>query len=268
MIWWVFLVPLLLSSCKGEDEKAVSSVRAEPVVRKSSQIEFALKAPVQKRRAAYPWEHKLSGKHTKITKEHFRCKGSFASPIRTVVGKNGETARYFDCGGVDRHSLYVKEGKEFIYPVLLDLLNYIQTKSGHKVIVTSGYRCPDHNTYVDPSPQNAASKHMIGAAVTFYVQGLEADKVMPLITKFYQERYPDQKEFIEFERYNKSDTDVTTAPWKNKELFIKLYKPGEGRNPDNSHPFAYLALQVRYDLAREQKVVFTWDEAFRSYLRK
>lgn len=269
MIWFCLcIIPLLLTACKSDDREALAVVRAEPVVRKSEQKDYTLKAPAQKKAPLYPWDQKLAGKHTKISKEHFRCKGSFANPVRTVVQKDGTIGRYFDCGGVDRHSLYLKEGKEFIYPILLDLLNYVQKATGHKVIVTSGYRCPDHNAYVDSSPQNSTSKHMMGAAVTFYVQDYDNQKVIDVIMKYYEQRYPSQKELNHFERYAKNDTDVSTPPWMNKEIFIKLYKKEEGRSPDNSHPFPYISLQVRHDLARDQKVVYSWDEAFRSYLRK
>ena len=236
--------------------------KAEPVVRKNSQKEYVLKEPVAKRAPIYPWDKKGPSKYTKITKEHFRCKGSFANPVRTVVQKNGSLERYFDCGGMDRHSLYLKEGQEYIYPVLLNLLNYIQEVSGHKVIITSGYRCPDHNAYVDPA--NHSSKHMVGAAVTFYVQDFDIQKVVLLIQKYYAQN----KELSSFERYTKNDTDCSTPPWMNKEVYVKLYMGSEGRNPDNGHPFPYLSLQVRHDMIRDKKVAYSWEEAFRSYLRK
>lgn len=261
MRWWFIFLPLLLFGCQSKEEP--KKAQAEPVVRKSSQQDYALKPAIAKPPPRYPWGQ---GQFTRITKEHFRCKGSFANPVRTVIDKKGTPNRYFDCGGVDRHSLYLRDGKEFIYPILIDILNYLQTKTGRKVIVTSGYRCPDHNAYVEPA--SPASRHMIGAAVTFYVQDTDPDKVVSLIMTYYKERYPDKKEFTDFERYTKNDIDVSTPPLHNKEIFIKLYKKGEGRNPDNTHPFSYLSLQVRYDKERDQKVVYTWDDAFHNYLRK
>ena len=257
---WLFLLPFLLNSCKADDREMLT--KAEPIVRKSNNKEYLLKEPVIRPSPNYPWTKKGSSKYTKITKEHFRCKGSFTNPVRTVVQKSGSLERYFDCGGMDRHSLYLKEGQEFIYPVLINLLNYVQEVSEHKVIVTSGYRCPDHSIYVEPS--NRSSKHMVGAAVTFYVQDYDIQKVVNLIQKYYVQ----DKKLCHFERYTKEDTDCSIQPWMNKEIYFKVYKENEGRNCDNSHPFSYISLQVRHDMSCDKKVVYSWEEAFRSYLRK
>ena len=258
---WLWLLIFCCSCSSPEEEpKAPKIIRVEPVVRKADQRQFALSKNTSKKQLKLPWQSSSSHHHP-ITKEHFRCKGSFANPVRTTNEKNG--ARYFDCGGVDRHSLFLQDGKEFIYPILLDLLNFVQDKTGKKVIVTSGYRCPDHNTYVDSSPSNAASKHMVGAAVDFYVQGLEVDKVASILMGYYKNQ---AKEFSTFERATKSD--VSTLPWMTKEITIKICKSTEGRDVDTCHNLAYICLQVRYDKERDKKVVCNWDDAFKGYLRK
>lgn len=214
---------------------------------------------------SYSWD-KSTGHLMKISKEYFRCKGSALNPVRSETVR-GEIVKYHDCGGSQRHSLPLRDGKEWISPILIDLCNYIQIKTGKRVIITSGYRCPEHNTYVDSSPSNQTSKHQIGAEVDFYIQGLEnkPEVAIQWIHDYYQNKYKDKKEF-EFKRYDK-ETNVSTQPWINKELFIKLYKAKEGRNYDNRHPYPYISLQVRYDLEKNERIIYSWDQAFRNFLR-
>ena len=78
-------------------------------------------------RDPYPWELGYTGIHPPITKESFRCKGSGKNPPK----KKDKDLNILlqDCSGVHNHSLPTKGKKEFVYPILLDLLNYIQAKS-------------------------------------------------------------------------------------------------------------------------------------------
>jgi hypothetical protein len=144
----------------------------------------------------------------------------------------------------------------------LDLLNYVQEQTGKRVIVTSGHRCPAHNTYADLSKDNRTSKHQIGAEVDFYVQGMEDTPlaVVELLMGFYQ-----GKEFGAFQRYEKSD--VSTKPWMNQEIFIKLQLSHEGRDIDNRHPHPYITLQVRYDREAKERVSYDWKKANLGYAR-
>lgn len=201
-----------------------------------------------------------------ITKEYFRCKGSAINPTK-VERVGGEMVRHVDCGGVQKHSLPLKDGKEWVYPILLELVNHLQVKTGKKVVITSGHRCPDHNTYVDSMPYNQTSKHQIGAEVDFYVQGIEErpESVIQMIIDYYKN--DPEKGFREFTRYEKGDTHILTKPWMNKEIFIKLYKKHEGRNFDNRHPYSYISIQVRYDRDKKERVNYSWDLAFRNFLR-
>lgn len=219
--------------------------------------------PEQKDVESYPWDKTLVANLPKLTKEYFRCKGSALNPPKTLE-KSGD--KHLDCGGTEKHSLPLRNGKEFIYPILIDVLNYIQLKTGKRVVITSGHRCPEHNTYVDSSPANQYSKHLMGAEVSFYVQGLEEHPEASI--KLIQEYYKGQKEYEEFKRYEKPDTDVSTQPWYNKELFVKLYTRKEGRDFDNRHPYPYISLQVRYDRDLKEKVMFSWDKAHKNYYRK
>lgn len=266
---------ILCTSCSSSDEtqNAASNQRyhkGEYIYRKYNESLFTIPAQSPQTPEPYPWEQGHVGNHLKITKEFFRCKGSSLNPARAAQEK-GELVRYFDCGGADKHSLPLRDKKEFVYPILMDLLNYIQAKTQKRVVITSGHRCPDHNTYVDPSESNRFSKHMVGAEVSFYVQGMEnrPDAIIKHLQEYFGEkpRYQGKKDFIEFQRYTKEDTDVSTQPWYNKEIFIKLFQKKEGRNFDNRHPYPYISIQVRYDWDLQEKVIYTWDKATHNYLR-
>lgn len=218
----------------------------------------------------YPWEEQRISDYPKITKEFFRCKGNSLNPVRCVANEK-EIARFFDCGGPQKHSLPLRGKKEFIYPILIDLLNYVQTKTGKRVVITCGHCCPEHNAYLDASPANQTSKHMLGAEVDFYVQGMEyqPEKIVNLILAYYREpvKYRGLKDFEEFKRYDKEPTNVSTLPWYNKEIFLKLYRKSEGRDADNRHPYPYLSLQVRYDSELNQRVSYSWAQAFGNFHR-
>lgn len=262
----------LLSSCDNTSDslERTDKYHGEYIYRHSDEFLFKSELPQHNPAPSYPWENKGEGSYPKITKDYFRCKGSSLNPFKTFMRKD-QTEHLFDCGGAEKHSLPLRDNKEFVYPILIDLLNYIQDKTKKRVVITSGHRCPAHNSYVDPSSENQYSKHMIAAEVSFYVQGLEnkPEAVIQIIQDYYQDqpKYKGLKEYLPFTRYEKSDTNVITPPWMNKEVFIKLFKKDEGRNFDNRHPYPYLSIQVRYDFDKQAKVTYTWDKAHHNYMR-
>jgi hypothetical protein len=144
----------------------------------------------------------------------------------------------------------------------------IQEKTGHAVKVTSGHRCPTHNRYADPSSFNSTSKHQIGAEVDFYVKGMEESPltIIQLIQDFYAEE--ESQAMRTFQRYEKGNTNVSTPPWYNREVFLKLFLEDEGRDADNLHPFPYICIQVRWDRDRSERVVYDWNRAQKGYLRR
>lgn len=227
---------------------------------------FRPAVPLRQSAERYAWESMSTSSLPRITKEHFRCRGCELNPPQAIPQANGSIIPCQDCGGAEHHSLPLRDDREMIYPILTDLLNNLQDKTGKHVVITSGHRCPEHNRYVDPAPSNTSSKHMIGAEVDFYVQGLEdkPEDIVALLMNYYveQEKYGGDKAYTQFSRYDKS-TDVSTHPWYNKEVFIKLYRRDEGRNLDNRHPYPYLAVQVRYDFDRKERVEYSWKAAQR-----
>ena len=244
--------------------------KAEYIYRMHDEQLYSIPPAVPQPLPLYPWEESYSSALPRITKEFFRCKGSALNPVH-IVDKPGGISQYYDCGGSEKHSLPLRNGKEFVYPILLDLLNYIQKKAQKRVVITSAHRCPEHHMYVDSTPANRSSKHMMGAEVSFYVQGMEEkpDKIIAELMHFYhtEPKYAGKKEFLEFQRYEKNDSQVSTLPWYNKEIFIKLYTRQEGRNFDNRHPYPYISIQVRYDMETQQRVLFDARAAFNNYLR-
>ena len=60
--------------------------------------------------------------------------------------------------------------------------------TGKNAVVTSGHRCMAHQAFLDPSPKASGSKHLVGAEVDFYVQGLEEQPmtVVQLLLDYYK----------------------------------------------------------------------------------
>jgi hypothetical protein len=274
LLGWVFLGFLLgctgCSSDRGGKGVHQQNVKGEYIYRKHDEYLFQVPPLALKERDPYPWEKEQGGRYPKITKDFFRCKGSQLNPVRLVT-KEKEVLRFYDCGGPQKHSLPLRNQKEFIYSILIDLLNHIQNKTGKRVVVTCGHCCPDHILYIDPFSAQTTSKHQIGAEVDFYVQGMEEQpqKIIEIILNYYKEtaKYKGLKDFEEFKRYEKGDSSVSTQPWYNKEIFVKLFKKEEGRDFDNRHPYPYISIQVRYDWDTQEKVQYSWDKAFRNFHR-
>jgi hypothetical protein len=234
-----------------------------------SDVFSPIEVPEHTPRIAYPWENEAH--LPRITKEFFRCKGSSLNPPYVAMIDPEKPLPLTDCEGSSRHGLPNIGGKETVYPILIELMNYLQKKTGKRVIITSGHRCPIHNTYVDPSKEAKASKHQMGAEVDFYIQGMEDQplEVVTLLLQYYQEHpiYKNQKEWAIFQRYERPDAKVETRPWLNKEIFIKLFQRTEGRNADNRHPYPYLSIQIRWDRSKGERVLFDWEKAVKGYPR-
>jgi hypothetical protein len=271
----LFLLSFLLGGCSGLEQSEQEKMRrqnakGEFIYRNHDEFHYTMSPPLHQLRERYPWEESQVGNQLKITKEFFRCRGSHVNPPLAIKNETQAKNR-LDCGGKERHSLPIRGEKEFIYPILTELLNYLQAKTGKKVVITCGHRCPAHNAYADDATFNQSSKHMIGAEVDFYIQGMEEkpEEIVKLLMNFYKETsaYRGKKEYEQFLRYEKSDTNVSTPPWYNKEILIKVYKKTEGRDFDNRHPYPYLSIQVRHDRELGEKVTYSWPKAFNGYMR-
>lgn len=232
------LLLLFLVGCSKKSE-------GEYIYRKASDELFTAKNFPVNQRERYPWERDELEHFPRITKEFFRCKGNPLNPVREKRREGKESFYFHDCNG--QHSLPIVDDKEFIYPILIDLLNFVQKRLDHRVVITTGHRCPTHNSYSDFSSYNYGSKHMVGAEVDFYVEGCDPQTVIDCLQSYYDQP---------FQRYCKSNLNVKSEPWYNEEIFIKLYEADEGRDEDNQHSYPYLSIQVRFDRAKKERVRF------------
>lgn len=267
ILGFFFLFLVFSCSCPERSKKAEikkKNAKAEYILRHENAYFFPIFTPSTRERELYPWEEGTSENLQKITKDFFRCRGSSLHVPITENTDQGKPVIYKDCVGGSEHGLPMIHGKEGIYPILVDLLNYIQQKTQKKVILTCGHRCLLHNKYADRSKSNSVSKHQMGAEVDFYVQGLEQhpNDVIDLIFQFYKEQkgYKGNAEYQTFERHSVEDCNVSTMPWFNKEIFVKLFNESEGRDFDNRHPYPYISIQVRYDRDTKERVVYSLDK--------
>lgn len=273
----LFLLFLLLlsSSCSRTEKKDYKAAPAQSeyekgglqggyIVRHQEERLLSLPPPLPRTRPLHPWETRYCGAFPRITKEFFYCRGDSLHPVRVQEREGKAPLFYRDCGGKKAHGLPLRGGVEYISPRLIDLLNYVQEKTNQRVVITTGHRCPEHNRYCDPSARGWSSKHMIGAEVDFYVEGEEThpEKIIALLVDYYRE----DPDYATFTRYKREGLNVSTPPWENGEILIKLYLPDEGRDGDNQHPYPYLGIQLLYDRERGQKVRFSEEEA-QNYLR-
>ena len=271
---FLFLLLAGLAGCSGLEESEKEKIRqtnatGQVIYRSHDETYFSIEEPKKTSRQSYPWEETYIGAHVRITKEFFRCKGSSQNPPITKTEASND-AYVADCAGMQQHSLPFLDGKEHIYPALIELVNYLQEKTQKKVVISCGHRCPTHNTYADSSRYNQTSKHMIGAEVDFYIKGLEwsPEQIVELLAHYYHEHptFSQDTQFTTFTRYE-GGTDVSTLPWYNKEIFIKLYKKDEGRDLDNRHRFPYISIQLKWDRDAGERVTYSWSKAFNGYLR-
>lgn len=263
---------LLFFSCSGLEQSEqqrmkLVSAKAEEIYRHDEDRFFKIETPKQRKRDLYPFENLKSGNFPRITKEYFRCKGDSKRPPKTINQNTPNPMTCFDCGGIDQHSLPVKGEKEFIYQPLIDLLNFVQEKTGKKVIITCGHRCPKHNVYADPSKKNQSSKHLIGAEVDFYVQGMEHKplQIVEILKEYYKQE--SEKDYNTFVRYQGGESRERNLPWCNKEVLIQVFEKDEGRDFDNNHKYPYISIQMRYDRVGKKRVLYSWHEAFNGFMR-
>lgn len=267
-IFIIFII--FLSSCTTNDHLNFNkkNIQVDVIQRSSEDIYFADTEKKNKILLSSLEEENLG--IFKITKDFFRCKGNPLNPVRKDEKNPSGIKIFTDCEGPTKHSLSLINSQEGVYPVLIEILNYIQKKTNKKVVITCGYRCPKHNVYADILNNAKESKHMLGAEVDFYVQGFEQspDKVVDIILQFYNEnaKYKGRQEFEIFKRFEEP-TDISTQPWFNKEILIKLYQSNEGRDFDNRHPYPYVSIEVLWDKNSKQMINFSLDKANKGYLQ-
>jgi hypothetical protein len=259
----MYLLVLLLYGCSGleqseQDTMRKANAKAEVIFRRQDETFCTISTPKHRVRELYSWENRFIGNQRMITKEYFRCRGDAKNFPRIIKMGAGEQT-YYDCGGYAKHSLPTRGEKEYIYPILIELLNHVQKITEKKVVITCGHRCPAHESYAQLVPSYALSKHVIGAEVDFYVEGMEDNpRAIVEILKGYYAQHRD-KDFFSFIKTPHSE--------ENKEVSFKIIPKGEGRDLDNNHPYPYITIQVKYDRGLQKKITYTLKEANSCYLR-
>ncbi|NGX32957.1 MAG: hypothetical protein K1060chlam4_01014, partial [Candidatus Anoxychlamydiales bacterium] len=128
---FIFFAIFLLISCK-DSKKTSLLVKIEEISRLDSDIYYKHQDPTKNLMDLYPFEEETAG-FFKITKEFLRCKGNPLNPERVDTSNLDNVKVYLDCVGPAKHSLPLMNEKEGVYPVLLDILNYIQRKTKKRV---------------------------------------------------------------------------------------------------------------------------------------
>lgn len=265
----LFLLALLSALVAGCEQSSPAPQRGvfvgEYIARHASDNLLDLKSPERLQISAYPWDATTRTPLPPITKHYFQCRGCLQHPPK-MIQRGGESIHLYDCRGGEQHSLPLRDGQEWIAPLLLVMLNFCQERFERPVHITCGHCCLDHRTYLYPHASSEGVGHVLGAEVDFYVEGWESrpERVVQALLEFYRTRWNhDQHEKGEFS-YDEKDG---SRFWKNREVVLSIHAAHLGRDEDNNHSYPYLTIRVRYDKESKDTLKYSWDRALKSYYR-
>lgn len=201
----------------------------------------------------YPWEISLPCGIESITINDFRCKGSVSHKKKASKGRS--TSVYImDCNS-ESHSLPLRGGKEYVFPVLIDMCNYVQQELKSCVKIAAGHRCDAHSRYQLASLRNVGSRHRACALVTLYVENCSdtPEKVVDSIASF-----------LASDCYKRDNIFKTSCKYihqgtKNARLTSKEFDVGIASQEalqDSEHLSApyYITIKVLYDYEAKSSV--------------
>lgn len=256
---YMLLLIFLFTACSTANDRVQkkrmkNNISTEKIYRLSHEKAYEVEKPKLVRKMSYPWESETA--YPKITMDTLRCRGDISHEKKERGGKV-----YEDCKGLYEHGLPYVDGEEFVYPVLVHLLNKVQGAFDKKVVVTSGHRCPKHNTYLSLG-KSKISRYMIGAKVDFYVEGMEnnTEEIIERIMHFYSD------EEDRYSRFQRVSHDNGSYSWKNKEISISISREGEHSIIEGKKN-SVISIEVRYDRDREELVRVEWDKAYQGFIR-
>lgn len=249
----VFLVSCSSADQRLEKKRMNNNKTIEKIYRLSDEKVYVHEEFKLCKRELYPWENNCI--FPKITIDHFRCRGSSSSKEK----KQGDKV-FQDCKGLYEHGLPYVDGQEFIFPVLITILNKLQNSLQKKIIITSGHRCPKHNSYVTLG-SSKLSRYMIGAKVDFYVEGMEENllDVISSVLDLYKE---DNQEYAVFEKITKENGNFK---WQNKEIQISLEENNEN-SPQKTSKEQVISIEVLYDREKKEGIILDWDKAYKGFI--
>ncbi|EKD56184.1 MAG: hypothetical protein ACD_58C00276G0005 [uncultured bacterium] len=181
----------------------------------------------------------------KLSAQMNRCKGTGKE-----VSNQDEVVR--DCSEHTLDDFNQKVGAQ----IELDsrLANFIFNEiisKGYKIIITSGFRCPEHNhfsqVFDDSGKTKKDSLHSKAEAVDFIVLNNQGLPLTYQENKDFEKVLESQKEYIiPQDKLNKLHEQNPYISTNIKiQFFITSYKPEEGRDPDNNHDWSYMHLDFR-----------------------
>lgn len=132
---------------------------------------------------------------------------------------------------------------------ITDLL--VKEFQGLYIKITSGYRCPKHNEFSVKDDKSGMTKpdslHTKAQAVDLILYDKagnpflyeEYNHMINALHKKYQFSQPDWQSI-----YHHGDQNYLSKDNHNM-IFAKAYKPDEGRDTDNKHPYSYMHIDFR-----------------------
>jgi hypothetical protein len=253
-------IPLLLlcASCSSADQRIEkkrmnNNKTIEKIYRLSEEKVYLHEELKLCKRELYPWENE--SEFPKITIDHFRCRGNLNNKERHALGQT-----FQDCKGLYEHGLPYVDGEEFVFPALLSILNKLQNRLEKKINITSGHRCPKHNSYVTLGTSKL-TRFMIGAKVEFYIEGMEKNPQngIEAIIDLYK---LDTEKYANFEKIRKDDGSFK---WQNKEIALSIEQKGEHSVLDNlNHPV--ISIEILFDREKNESVILDWNKAYKGFI--
>lgn len=181
----------------------------------------------------------------KLSAQINRCKG-------TDKDVSNQDEKVHDCSEHTLDDFNQKEGTNIkLDPRLAKFIFNEIISKGYKVLITSGFRCPEHNHFSQISDISGKTKkdslHSKAEAVDFILldnQGipLTYQELKNLeLTLENQDKYIIPQDKLDDLHSNNPyiSTNINTL------FYITSYKPEEGRDPDNNHPWSYMHLDFR-----------------------
>ncbi len=195
--------------------------------------DFVIPQELPQKKPSYQWEKQHSPLPS-FTKYSFRCTGT---------NQEENIPSYKKCLGTLQHGLPLYNGKEYIYPRLIDLLNFLQKENNEKISIIRGHLCPKVFALLDIKEQN--NKYLIGAIVKISSK-INWEQNLPfLIKKFYEKK----KEENPLQEINNSNYPII---FTNNEFKFIIYKPLTTN---------IMEIEVLYDKEKDLTINFTIEDA-------
>lgn len=170
----LFLILILNTSCSHK--KSPMTAKTYNIHKDFIPNDFVLPQESSQKNPTYQWEKQYPS-FPSFTKYSLRCPG-------TNTEQN--VLPHKKCLGALHHGLPLYNGKEYIYPKLIALLNFLQIENNEKIIIIRGHVCPKVFSLLNTQEQN--TKYLIGAIVKISSKINWEKKLPSLIKKFYDNK--------------------------------------------------------------------------------